>query len=118
MHWNELYTSYLGVTPQNDAEGVLQDVHWSGAFGYFPSYALGNAYNAMYLKRMEREMDLRGAIREGRFADVTAWMKQNVFAEANRTSPREWLGKLTGKELSAKDFLDYLNEKYTAIYRL
>ncbi len=116
--WSALYDEYLGVRPRNDAEGVLQDVHWTGGFGYFPSYALGNAYNAMYLQKIEREMDFRGAIREGRFSEIKEWMRKNVFAEANRLSPKEWLLALCGRPLTAKDFLAYLERKYTDIYRL
>ena len=114
--WNRLYREYLGVTPKNDAEGILQDVHWTNDFGYFPSYALGNAYNAMYLKKISAEMDFKGAIARGDFAAVNGWMKKNVFAEANRLTPKEWLLKLTGRSLTAKDFLEYLNAKYSEIY--
>ncbi|MBO4573348.1 MAG: carboxypeptidase M32 [Clostridia bacterium] len=114
--WNRLYREYLGVTPKNDAEGILQDVHWTNDFGYFPSYALGNAYNAMYLKRISSEMDFKGAIARGDLAAVNDWMKKNVFAEANRLTPEKWLLKLTGRPLTAKDFLEYLNDKYSEIY--
>ena len=116
--WNKLYTDYLGVTPESDKDGVLQDVHWSSGFGYFPSYALGNAYNAMYLKEISKDMDFKGAISSGDFASITAWMKEHVFAHANVLTPKEWLSELTGKTLSAKDFLEYLNKKYSAIYEL
>lgn len=116
--WAELYESYLGVRPANDAEGVLQDMHWTGGFGYFPSYALGNAYNAMYVKELSKAMDFKGAIRKGDFAAIKQWMKDHVFIHANVLTPKEWIKELTGRSLTAKDFLDYLNEKYTKIYEL
>lgn len=116
--WNELYRTYLGVSPANDAEGILQDVHWTGGFGYFPSYALGNAYNAMYLARIRRELDFDGCIRRGDFAAINGWLRENVFAAANEKTPKEWLAGITGGTLSAKPFLDYLNEKYSDIYQL
>lgn len=116
--WNELYTEYLGVTPDSDKTGVLQDVHWSGGFGYFPSYALGNAYNAMYVKEISKDIDFKGAIRSGDFNAINGWMKEHVFKKANILTPKEWLYDLTGKTLTAKDFLEYLNEKYTKIYML
>ena len=115
--WREKYKSYLGVTPPTDKEGVLQDVHWSGGFGYFPSYALGNAYNAMYLKEIRKAMDFSGAIREGAFTAINGWMKENVFRLANVLTPKEWIKNLTGRALTAKDFLEYLNEKYSDIYK-
>ena len=115
--WNELYKEYLGVTPTGDRDGVLQDVHWSGGFGYFPSYALGNAYNAMYLKEIKKAMDFKGAISSGAFAAIKGWMRENVFRFANVLSPKEWLYKLTGRSLTAEDFLEYLNEKYSEIYK-
>ncbi|MBO4428889.1 MAG: carboxypeptidase M32 [Clostridia bacterium] len=116
--WNELYTEYLGVTPQSDKEGVLQDVHWTSGFGYFPSYALGNAYNAAYLKEIKKDMDLGKAILGGDLAAIKTWLKEHVFKNSNTKKPKEWLKDLTGKTLSAKDFLEYLNEKYSEIYRL
>lgn len=114
--WNALYKEYLGVCPKNDSEGVLQDTHWSGSFGYFPSYALGNAYNAMYLKEIKKAMDFSGAIENGAFEAIKSWLKDNVFAKANVLPPKKWLEDITGKSLSAKDFLEYLNEKYSKIY--
>jgi len=115
--WNALYKEYLGVTPTSDAEGVLQDVHWSGGFGYFPSYALGNAYNAMYLKRISAEMDFKGAIKNGAFAAINNWMKENVFRLANVLTPKQWLSSITCRSLTADDFIEYLNEKYSKIYK-
>ena len=115
--WNELYYKYLGVKPNNDAEGVLQDVHWSGGFGYFPSYALGNAYNAMYVKKMKENFDLSKAILSGDFNKINNWMRENIFKEANHLTPKDWLLKICNKSLSAKDFLEYLNNKYKAIYK-
>lgn len=116
--WNKLYKEYLGVDVPNDAEGVLQDVHWTSGFGYFPSYAIGNCYNAMYVKRMKEEIPLDDLILNGDFTSINKWMKENVFVHANVLTPKEWIKELTGKELSPKDFLEYLNKKYSDIYRL
>ena len=115
--WNELYKEYLGVDVPSDKDGVLQDVHWTGGFGYFPSYAIGNAYNAMYTKRMDKEIGLYKLIEKGDFKTINKWMIENVFIHANVLDPKDWLKELTGKELNAKDFLDYLNNKYSKIYR-
>ena len=116
--WNRLYKEYLGVDVSNDAEGILQDVHWTGGFGYFPSYAIGNAYNAMYLKEFKKVHNFDELIEKGDFKTINEWLKENVFKEANHLEPKEWIKKITNKSLTAKDFLEYLNEKYKDIYDL
>ena len=116
--WNALYKQYLGLDVPNDAKGVLQDVHWTGGFGYFPSYALGNCYNSMYYRRMQQEIPVEQWVREGNLAGIKQWLVQNVFAHANVLTPKQWLYELTGESLSPAAFLDYLNRKYSAIYRL
>ena len=116
--WNKLYKEYLGVDVKNDSEGVLQDVHWTGGFGYFPSYAIGNCYNAMYVKEMEKEIPLKDLILKGDFETINNWMKNNIFIHANVLKPKEWIYEITGKQLSPKDFLNYLNAKYKDIYEL
>ena len=116
--WNKLYKDYLGLDVHNDAEGVLQDVHWTSGFGYFPSYAIGNCYNAMYLKRLEKELPFKELILKGDFKTINQWMKDNVFIHANVLTPKEWIKELTGESLSPKAFLEYLNNKYKEIYRL
>ena len=116
--WNELYKEYLGIKPKNDSEGILQDVHWTSGFGYFPSYALGNAYNAMYLKEFKKEYDFDEVVSKGDFKTINNWLKEHVFKEANHLDSKEWIKKITNKDLTAKDFIEYLNEKYKDIYDL
>ena len=115
--WNRLYKEYLGVEPTNDAEGILQDVHWTGGFGYFPSYAIGNAYNAMYLKELKKEYDFDELLLKGDFKTINEWLKKHIFKDANHLDPKDWIKSITNKELSAKDFLEYLNDKYKDIYK-
>ena len=116
--WNELYFKYLNVLPNDDSEGVLQDVHWAGGFGYFPSYAIGNCYNAMYVKEMNKDIDLNKCILNGDFDSIKNWMKEHIFKEANHLSPKELIKNITNKSLTAKDFIEYLNNKYKDIYEL
>ena len=116
--WNRLYKEYLGVKPANDAEGILQDVHWTGGFGYFPSYAIGNAYNAMYLKELRKEYNFESLIEAGDFKTINSWLKDHVFKDANHLDPKDWIKAITNKQLTAKDFLEYLNNKYKDIYNL
>ena len=114
--WNDKYEEYLGVRPADDREGVLQDVHWSSGFGYFPTYAIGNMYNAMYMNRMKEELDVAGIVRNGDFASLNGWMKEHVFRKADRLSPKEWIRDITGRSFTPEDFLDYLEKKYSELY--
>ncbi len=116
--WNDTYEKYLGIRPSGDRDGILQDVHWTGGFGYFPTYALGNMYNAMYYNRMKEELDIDKAVSEGRFDLINGWMREHVFQKADRLAPRDWIRDITGRDLTPDDFLDYLEKKYTAIYEL
>ena len=116
--WAELYREYLGIVPENDREGCLQDVHWTSGFGYFPTYALGNMYNAMYARRMACEMDVDAQIESGNLSAVNDWMQKHVFARADLTNPREWIAEICGRPFKPDDFLEYLEEKYSALYEL
>ena len=116
--WNRKYQEYLGVTPGSDAEGALQDVHWTSGFGYFPTYAVGNFYNSMYYNRMKQEVPIEASIRKGNFEPVNTWMINNVFMKADRLSPKEWIRDITGRAFTPDDFLDYLEEKFSGIYGL
>ena len=116
--WNRKYQEYLGMCPSSDREGALQDVHWTSGFGYFPTYAIGNFYNAMYYNRLKEEVDVNAAIREGNFAPLNDWMIGHVFSKADRLSPKEWIKDITGREFTPVDFLDYLEAKYSELYGL
>ena len=114
--WNGKYEEYLGIRPSNDREGILQDMHWSSGFGYFPCYAIGNMYNAMYYNRMKEEIDVPAAVAAGDFTTINGWMQEHVFAKADLLSPKEWLRDITGRDFTPEDFLDYLEEKYGGLY--
>ena len=116
--WNAKYKEYLGVDVPGDDVGCLQDVHWSGSYGYFPSYALGNAYGVQILRTMEKDFDVFAAVREGQLSKVAAWLKAHVFSIASLTDPDEWIRAITGESLNVDYFLDYLEDKYTKLYDL
>lgn len=116
--WKEKYREYLGVAPENDREGVLQDVHWTSDFGYFPTYLLGNFYNAMYYRSMQEEIDVPGALRRGDFSPMNDWMERRIFRKADLLTPAEWIRDITGRDLTADDFLTYLEQKYEKLYEL
>jgi Zn-dependent carboxypeptidase len=118
--WNEKYKEYLGVVPANDAEGVLQDVHWSGgAFGYFPSYSLGNMYAAQFADTMERELDgMWDLVRRGDLLPIMDWLTDRIYRFGKLRTPSELILSVTGKPLDPQHLVDYLTEKYTDIYKL
>lgn len=116
--WNAKYKEYLGIDVPNDTEGCLQDVHWSGSYGYFPSYALGNAYGAQILHTMQKDFDVYAAVREGKLEQILDWLKKNVFSIASVSTPAEWLKVITGETLNPDYYLDYLEQKFTALYEL
>lgn len=116
--WNKKYEEYLGVTPTNDSEGILQDVHWSSGFGYFPTYALGNIYNAMYYNSMKEKLNVDKLIRENKMDVILKYMTENVFKDANKLDSKTWIKKITNKDIDSSYFLKYLEDKYVELYRL
>ena len=117
--WNEKYREYLGVTPSNAAEGILQDVHWAdGSFGYFPTYALGSAFAAQFFRKMNEEMDVDEALRSGNYTSCIAWLKDRVQTYGAFLSADEIMQKATGSPFDPDCYLDYLEEKYSALYHL
>ena len=117
--WNEKYREYLGVEVHDDAQGCLQDVHWTGIYyGYFPSYALGNAYGVQILRTMKKDFDVDAAVAAGDLLRVRDWLSEKVFSIASLTTPDEWIRSITGEGLNADYYLDYLEEKFTKLYGL
>ena len=118
--WNDKIQEYLGLTPPNDAEGVLQDVHWSsGYLGYFPTYALGNLLSIQFYSQALEEMPaLPEQIAEGELGPLREWMRSRIHVHGKKFTPAELVKRTTGAEMSAAPFLNYLNEKYTEIYDL
>jgi len=118
--WNEAVEEYLGVTPPDDAQGVLQDVHWSGGmFGYFPSYMLGNLYAAQIMAAAQRAIpDLWEKVRAGELYPLREWLREEVHARGRLLEPEELLKKVTGEGPSPRPFLTYVKEKYGQVYRL
>ncbi|HIW35082.1 MAG TPA: carboxypeptidase M32 [Candidatus Paenibacillus intestinavium] len=118
--WNEKYEQYLGVTPPNNAEGVLQDVHWSGgAFGYFPSYSLGNMYAAQFMNTLEQQMpDVWAKVEAGDLHPIKDWLTERIYQYGKMKSPSELVQEITNEPLNPQYLVEYLKEKYTDIYRL
>ncbi len=116
--WNDKYRSYLGIAPPNDAEGVLQDVHWSsGAFGYFPTYTLGNLYAAQFFEQAEADVgDLAGKFRRGEFSPLLDWLRQNIHALGRCYSAAELVQRVTDKPLSHDPLMRCLRGKFRSLY--
>lgn len=118
--WNDKYEEYLGIRPSNDAEGVLQDVHWSGGmFGYFPSYALGYMYAAQLHHAMRKELtNFDELCHNGEFEPILQWLSKHIHQHGMMKTPLELIQDATGEVLDAKYLTTYLKEKYTALYEL
>jgi carboxypeptidase Taq len=110
----------LGVVPNNDAEGVLQDVHWAhGAFGYFPTYTLGNLYAAQFWQQAQRDIaELPTLIEGGRFEPLVGWLRDRIHRWGRMYSSDALLRRVTGEPLNSEHFVTYLEAKFGAIYRL
>ncbi|MGH8019744.1 MAG: carboxypeptidase M32 [Opitutaceae bacterium] len=116
--WNELSRELLGLTPESDAVGVLQDVHWSGgAFGYFPSYCVGNMIAAQFwYAALEAMPDLEARFAEGDFSDLLAWLRREVHSHGRRFDTGELVRKVTGAKLAPTRLMRYLRERYGPLY--
>ena len=118
--WNAKMTELVGITPRNNAEGCLQDIHWSmGAFGYFPTYALGNLFAAQFFTAAGRAIpDLDERIRAGDLQALLEWLRANVHCHGRRYRAGELCERVTGQPLSGRAFMDYVNGKFKPIYGL
>jgi carboxypeptidase Taq len=118
--WNDKMQSYLGIVPERDAEGVLQDVHWSmGAFGYFPTYTLGNLYSVQFFEQAKRELlQLNDDMEAGNLLPLRRWLEQKIHRWGRMFAPDHLARRVTGSGADPEPFLRYLEEKYGALYRL
>ena len=118
--WNDAMHRYVGVKPANDADGVLQDVHWSsGMIGYFPSYMLGNLYAAQIFRALREEIpSLDERIVCGDFTPLLEWLRDKVHRFGGIYEPEDLIARITGGALSSEPFLGYITDKYSEIYGL
>ena len=118
--WNAKVKEYLGLDVPDDAKGCLQDVHWSyGHFGYFPTYTLGNLYSAQIYDAMEKSIGtIEDHVEKGDFKAILNWLRKNIHEEGNRYSAGDLIKKISGKELDATYFTNYIKEKYTELYNI
>ncbi len=118
--WRDAMKRYLGVVPEDDAHGVLQDVHWSsGLFGYFPSYMLGNLYSAQFFAAARKDIaDFDEKIASGNLSDLLSWLRKNIHQYGKMYEPKELIERVTGEKPDPSYFVRYIVDKYTDVYDL
>jgi carboxypeptidase Taq len=118
--WNEKFRKYFDMTPPTDSDGCMQDIHWSsGAFGYFPTYTLGNLYSAQFFAKAKEEISgLENQFEIGQFAELKNWLTNKIHTPGRRYRANKLCEVVTGKPLSAKPLMDYLNKKFGELYDL
>jgi len=118
--WNAKMQDYLGVTPPNDAKGVLQDIHWSGgSIGYFSTYALGNLVSAQLWETINKDIpDLDEHTRKGEFGELLGWLRKNIHQHGHKYDPQVLVESVTGSKITPEPYVRYLTKKYSDIYGL
>ncbi len=117
--WRAKMEQYLGLTPPNDALGVLQDIHWSGgSMGYFPTYTLGNVLSVQFYSQALRDMpDLPDQFARGEFGALGSWLRQQLYRHGSKFTANELIKRVTGDTgLNARPYLDYIKHKFGEIY--
>ncbi len=116
--WNARFKDYFGINVTDDADGVLQDVHWSaGLIGYFPTYALGNLIAGQLWERADADLGDRDAqLAAGQLAPLREWLRENVHQHGSKFSSGELLQRVTGDELTVGPFVNYLKAKLSDVY--
>lgn len=118
--WKQKMKEYLGITPRSDAEGCLQDVHWSmGILGYFPTYTIGNIYSAqLYYAMLKDKPDILNDLKKGKYERILNWMRKHIHMYGRTMTAEEIVKKATGEGLNPAVFIKYLRDKYSLIYSL
>lgn len=118
--WDEKMQQYLGLSPDNHKEGVMQDIHWAwGEFGYFPTYSLGSVLAAQIFESAEEDIpELESKIEEGEFEHLLEWLRENIHQHGKMYRTEELVEKATGQKPTPEPFLEYIKEKYSELYNL
>src|SRR5208283_3173226 len=116
--WNENFKQSFALTPPNDRQGCLQDIHWSmGGIGYFPTYTLGNLFAAQFMEQARQDLgDLEADFRRGEFGRLKGWLNEKVHRPGQRYRANDLCQRVTGRPLSHKPLLEYLRGKYAPLY--
>jgi carboxypeptidase Taq len=117
--WNARYRKYLGIEPENDAVGVLQDIHWATGFGSFPSYTLGNLYSAQIYYKLRSEFpNIDEQMASGDTTFILQWLREHMYAFGTIYLPEDLMVRMTGEPAQPRYLVRYLNEKFQRLYGL
>lgn len=117
--WNEKYQEYLGITSPTDADGVMQDMHWTFGFGYFPTYTLGNLYGAQILHKLYAVFpDFDEKLAQGHTAFIHDWMREHMYSVGAIYQPETLIERITGEKPNPNYFAQYLTSKFETLYNL
>ncbi len=119
--WNERYQSDLGIKPEEDKNGVLQDVHWFGGLigGSFQGYTLGNILGALfYSSALKAHPEIQSEIEQGKFGTLLGWLTENIYQYGRKYTPTELIERATGGPISIEPYMSYLKQKYGELYKI
>ena len=118
--WNDRFNAFFGLTPPDDANGVLQDIHWSaGLFGYFATYALGNLLSVQYYNQVLKDHpSIPDEIAQGKFDTLLTWLNTNIHQHGRKFTGTELTRRVTGEDIQSDSYIAYLTDKFNGVYGL
>lgn len=117
--WADTYEEYLGIRPESDSEGCLQDPHWTAQFARFHEYTIGYVVAAQLDAAMRDDLDdVDGLIRTGEFEPIHEWLTENIYRHGRRYPSDELIERATGEPLTADYFIEHAEQMYGNIYDL
>ncbi len=116
--WNEKMEEYLGIRPETDTDGCLQDIHWTSSFAAFQTYTIGSMAAAQLDAAIREDLDVDGLVREENFDPIHEWMTENIHQQGKRYKTQELLKNVTGEPLSAEYYVEYVRDKFESLYDL
>jgi carboxypeptidase Taq len=118
--WNSKMEEYLGIVPENDARGILQDTHWAiGYFGYFPSYTVGNVLSVqLFEAAVEARPEIMPQMARGDFDALLGWLRENIHRHGKKYEPDDLISHATGRPPHTTSYLRYLERKFGDLYGL
>ena len=116
--WNETFEKYFRLQVPDDAQGCLQDIHWSfGGIGYFPTYTLGNLYAAQFFEQAREDLgDLDALFARGDFSPLKDWLTEKIYRQGMRYPPGKLAEEITGRPLSHVPLVDHLKARFGPLY--
>jgi len=113
--WNEAYRELFGEAPVDNTHGCLQDIHWAtGAFGYFPTYTLGNLNAAQLYRAAAKDENINRSLKMAEYRPLLKWLRENIHRHGALLDPAELIARATGEAPNAKHYLAHLQDRYLA----